>query len=200
MIRIAILIVDWNEKTDCAVFQCSSCTQPCLHVRRMNNLPGNFFSSTNLAPPQSLALAFVVTDVRSADLSRQWIIFSISSLFAVMRAKLLLVHQRLKGLVHNPATQHRLTERGLMPGRHFMNGFLPGAHGAPQWFDSPAACLLAASDECLVEKSRMDSDHLGLSSVHLCACVLHSAAASTDDVGLVVCLNGIFKDDHHIWG
>lgn len=64
-----------------------------------------------------------------------------------------------KAVISPPAAErvgaqprHRFTERGLMPGRHFMNGFLPGAHGAPQWSGSPAACLLATSDECLVEK------------------------------------------------
>lgn len=122
----------------------------------------------NSAPPQPLALAFVVIDVRSADLSEQRIIFSISSLFAVMSAKLFLVLQRLKGLVHTPATRRRFTGRGLMPGRHFMNGFLPGAHGAPQWSDSPAACLPATSDECFAENTSMDPDHICLSSVCLC--------------------------------
>lgn len=37
----------WNEKTDCAVFQWCSCTSPCLHACRMNNLPGNFFFFLN---------------------------------------------------------------------------------------------------------------------------------------------------------
>lgn len=132
-----------------------------------------FFSSMNSAPPQPLAFAFVVIDVRSADLSEQRIIFSISSLFAVMSAKLFLVLERLKGLVHTPATRRRFTGRGLMPGRHFMNGFLPGAHGALQWSGSPAACLLATSDECFAENTSVDPDHICLSSVRLCACVLH---------------------------
>lgn len=72
--------------------------------------------------------------------------------------------------------------------------FLPGAHGAPQLSGSPPACLLAASDEYLVEKTRMDSDHLGLYAARLCACVLHSASGLAGDAGLVVCLNRVFKD------
>lgn len=93
--------------------------------------------------------------------------------------------QRLKGLVHPPANRCRFTGWGLMPGRHFMNGFLPGAHGAPQWSGSPAACLPATSDECFAENTSVDSDHLSLSSV--CLCVALTLTSGTDNAG-VSCL------------
>lgn len=52
----------------------------------------------------------------------------------------------------------------------YIMAFLPGAHGAPQWAGSPAACLPATSDECSAENTGMDSDHLS----SLCACILRS--------------------------
>lgn len=112
-----------------------------LHVCCVNNLPEFFFSSMNSALPHSLALAFVVIDVRSADLSEQRIIFSISSLFAVMSAKLFSDLKELKGLVHTPATNHRFTEQGLMPGQHYIEWLFYQVHMVH--LSEPALLLLA---------------------------------------------------------
>lgn len=158
----------------------------------MNNLPGNFFS------PHEFSTATVTGFVFCCHWRQEcWPFQAVDNIFHLI----LVCSDESKAVISPPAAERvgaqpchppPLHRARLMPGQHFMNGFLPGAHGAPHWL----SCCFPTGSLWWVFGWK-DQNGLwpprALRCASPCAFVLCPASASTDDTGGVDCLKkGLF--------
>lgn len=165
------------------------------HARRVNNLPGIFFYLNEFSAATATGVGFCCHWRQKCwPFRAQDHIFHLILVCSDEREAVFSPPNGWKGWCTPLPPRRRFTGWGLMPGRRFMNGFLPGAHGAPRWSGSPAACLPATSDECCAENTSVDSDHLCLSSVlPVCLCVALTSAGAADDTAVVAYLNRLSR-------